>query len=168
MTCWRRLRDDPKTGRSPVDRRKPGSKHHVITDPGGLPLAVTLTGGNRHDVTRLLPLIDKFPPIKDIRGRPRPRLHPRSLPDSRLRHHLLAPTPTLKELGLVSRLSAARGSGPAGVKGSRRVKGSTSTKHTNALTNSVKKRRSPRALNCGNPRAVGTAGFEPTTPCYQP
>jgi hypothetical protein len=34
-----------------VDRRKPGSKHHVI-DVGGIPLAATLTGGNRHDVTQ--------------------------------------------------------------------------------------------------------------------
>lgn len=63
----------PKTGPSPVDRRKPGSKHHVITDAGGIPLAVSLTGGNRHDVTQLLPLIDKVPPIKGIRGRPRQR-----------------------------------------------------------------------------------------------
>ncbi|CCH17818.1 transposase IS4 [Micromonospora lupini str. Lupac 08] len=63
----------PKTGPSPVDRRKPGSKHHVITDAGGIPLAVSLTGGNRHDVTQLLPLVDKIPPIKGIRGRPRQR-----------------------------------------------------------------------------------------------
>jgi transposase len=48
----------PKTGPSPVDRRKPGSKHHVITDAGGIPLAVSLTGGNRHDVTQLMPGYD--------------------------------------------------------------------------------------------------------------
>jgi hypothetical protein len=63
----------PKTGPSPVDRRKPGSKHHVITDAGGIPLATALTGGNRHDVTQLLPLLDKVPPIRGIRGRPRQR-----------------------------------------------------------------------------------------------
>jgi transposase len=63
----------PKTGPSPVDRRKPGSKHHVITDAGGIPLAASLTGGNRHDVTQLLPLVDKVPRIKGIRGRPRQR-----------------------------------------------------------------------------------------------
>ena len=44
----------PKTGPSPVDRRKQGSKHHIITDAGGSPLAVSLTGGNRHDVTQLM------------------------------------------------------------------------------------------------------------------
>jgi IS5 family transposase len=63
----------PKTGPSPVDRRKPGSKHHVITDAGGIPLAASLTAGNRHDVTQLLPLVDKVPRIKGIRGRPRQR-----------------------------------------------------------------------------------------------
>lgn len=51
----------------------PGSEHHVITDGGGIRLAASLTGGNLHDVTQLLPLVDKIPPIKGIRGRPRQR-----------------------------------------------------------------------------------------------
>ncbi|QYA98510.1 transposase [Streptomyces anulatus] len=46
-----------RTGRSPVDRGRPGSKHHLITDADGIPLAVTLTGGNRNDVTQLIPLL---------------------------------------------------------------------------------------------------------------
>ncbi|SDJ01295.1 hypothetical protein SAMN05192558_104116 [Actinokineospora alba] len=33
-----------------------GSKHHLITDATGIPPAVTLTGGNRNDVTQLIPL----------------------------------------------------------------------------------------------------------------
>jgi len=48
----------PKTGPSPVDRARPDSKHHVITDGHGTPLAITLTGGNRHDITQLPPLLD--------------------------------------------------------------------------------------------------------------
>ncbi|RZD70771.1 hypothetical protein C0Q60_31390, partial [Streptomyces albidoflavus] len=40
------------TGPSPVDRGRPGSKHHLITDRHGTPLAVSLTSGNRHDVTQ--------------------------------------------------------------------------------------------------------------------
>lgn len=32
-------------GPSPVDRARPGSKHHLIVDRHGTPLAVTLTGG---------------------------------------------------------------------------------------------------------------------------
>ena len=34
----------PKTGPNPVDRARPGSKHHVITEAHGIPLAVSLTG----------------------------------------------------------------------------------------------------------------------------
>ena len=34
-----------------------------MTDAGGVPLAATLTGANRHDVTQLLPLVDAIPPI---------------------------------------------------------------------------------------------------------
>ena len=60
-----------KTGRSPVDRGRLGSRHHLITDAGGGPLAVLLTGGNRNDVTRLLPLLQAVPPIRGKRGRPR-------------------------------------------------------------------------------------------------
>lgn len=56
---------------------KPGSKHHVITDAGGTPLAITLTGGNRHDITQLLPLLDAIPRIRGVTGRPRHR--PRQL-----------------------------------------------------------------------------------------
>jgi Transposase DDE domain len=77
------------TGPFPLYRGKTGSKHHVIVEAYGIPLATILTGGNRHDVTQLLPLIEAVPPI---RGRPRrrpghlytdrvcrPRLRPRGL-----------------------------------------------------------------------------------------
>jgi transposase len=62
-----------KTGPNPTDRRKPGSKHHLLTDAHGVPLAFTLTGANRHDVTQLLPLLDKVPPVRGKRGAPRSR-----------------------------------------------------------------------------------------------
>lgn len=58
-------------GPSPVDRGRPGSKHHLIVDANGIPLQVTVTGGNRNDVTQLLPLVDAIPPIRGLRGRPR-------------------------------------------------------------------------------------------------
>lgn len=61
------------TGPSPVDRGRRGSKHHVITDRHGTPLAVSLTGGNRHDVTQLMPLLDAIPRIRGLVGRPRHR-----------------------------------------------------------------------------------------------
>jgi len=61
------------TGPSPVDRARTGSKHHLLCDATGAPLAVSLTGGNRNDVTQLLPLIDGVEPVKGKRGRPRRR-----------------------------------------------------------------------------------------------
>lgn len=47
----------------------------MIIEGGGILLAVTLTGGNRHDSTQLIPLVDALPTIRDKRGRPwqRPR-----------------------------------------------------------------------------------------------
>jgi transposase len=69
----RALKGGDATGRSPVDRGKTGSKHHVIVDAHGIPLAATVTGGNRNDVTQLLPLIHAVPPIRGKRGRPRQR-----------------------------------------------------------------------------------------------
>jgi transposase len=62
-----------KTGPNPTDRGKLGSKHHVITDAQGIPLAALLTGANRPDVTQLLPLVEAIPPVRGQRGRPRRR-----------------------------------------------------------------------------------------------
>jgi transposase len=69
----RALKGGDLVGPSPVDRARPGSKHHLLVDRHGTPLAVTLTGGNRnrHDVTQLAPLLDAVPPIRGLRGRPR-------------------------------------------------------------------------------------------------
>jgi transposase len=71
----RAMKGGPATGPSPVDRGKSGSKHHLIVEAHGIPLAVTLTGGNRNDVTQLIPLVQAVPPIRGKRGRPlqRPR-----------------------------------------------------------------------------------------------
>ena len=37
------------TGPNPTDRGKPGSKYHILCEAGGLPLAIGVTGANRHD-----------------------------------------------------------------------------------------------------------------------
>ena len=88
-----------KTGPNPTDRRKAGSKHHVLTDAHGIPLVATLTAANRHDITQLLPLVDAMPPLRR-RARParaeaapgprRPRLRfaAASRPTPRARHRL--------------------------------------------------------------------------------
>jgi transposase len=69
----RALRGGPLTGRSPVDRARTGSKHHLIVGRHGIPLAATLTAGHRNDVTQLIPLIDGIGAIAGKRGRPRQR-----------------------------------------------------------------------------------------------
>ncbi|MYR82845.1 IS5 family transposase [Streptomyces sp. SID5466] len=58
------------TGPSPVDRRKTGSKHHLIYDGRGTPLKVITTAANVNDVTRTLALVDGIP---SFAGRPRRR-----------------------------------------------------------------------------------------------
>ena len=60
----RAMKGGAATGPSPVDRGKTGSKHHLIVEAHGISLATTLTGGNRNDVTRLVP------PIRGKRGQP--------------------------------------------------------------------------------------------------
>ncbi|MGW2819028.1 IS5 family transposase [Streptomyces sp. NPDC001415] len=71
----RAMKGGAATGPSPVDRGRTSSKHHLIVEAHGIPLAATLTGGNRNDVTQLIPLIQAVPPVRGKRGRPlhRPR-----------------------------------------------------------------------------------------------
>ncbi|MET9388406.1 transposase [Streptomyces sp. NPDC002928] len=61
------------TGPSPVDRRKTGSKHHLICDGRGTPLTVITTAANVNDVTQTLALVDGIPPVAGRPGRPRRR-----------------------------------------------------------------------------------------------
>ncbi|MGZ3461257.1 MAG: IS5 family transposase, partial [Archangium sp.] len=64
----------PETGKNPTDRGKKGSKHHVVTDRRGSPLAVLLSAANVHDKKRALALMDAIPPVHTgKRGRPRQR-----------------------------------------------------------------------------------------------
>ena len=60
-----------KTGPSPVDRSKPGSKHHIVTDASGIPLAGSVTAANVNDVTEFAPLFNKIPPVAGKVGHPR-------------------------------------------------------------------------------------------------
>jgi len=60
-----------ETGPSPVDRGRAGSKHHLLVDASGIPLAFAVTGGNRNDVTQLIPLLDGVPAVRGAAGRPR-------------------------------------------------------------------------------------------------
>ena len=61
------------TGPSPVDRARNGSKQHLLVDATGIPLAFSVTGGNRNDVTQLIPLLEAVPAVAGRPGRPRRR-----------------------------------------------------------------------------------------------
>jgi transposase len=56
------------TGPSPVDRGKPGSKIHVLSDRAGLPLSLALSAANTNDALALQPLVRAIPAIRSRRG----------------------------------------------------------------------------------------------------
>src|SRR3954453_15285434 len=59
------------TGPSPVDRRRPGTKHTLMVDPSGVPLAIRTAGANASDHRQILPLILDFPKVGGGPGRPK-------------------------------------------------------------------------------------------------
>jgi Transposase DDE domain len=56
------------TGPSPVNRGRPGSKHHLICDGNGTPIYVLTSGANVPDISRALALLDGYPPIAGRRA----------------------------------------------------------------------------------------------------
>jgi transposase len=64
------------TGPSPVDRRKKGTKHTLLVDPNGVPLAIRTTGANASDQKQIIPLILEYPHVGGKPGRPK------ALPDA--------------------------------------------------------------------------------------
>lgn len=83
----------------------------MITDATGILLAVPLTGGNRNDVTQLIPLLQAVPPVRGKRGRPRRRpyvvLGDRGYDHDKCRH-------LVRDLGvqpLIARRGSEHGSG---------------------------------------------------------
>jgi len=65
-----RLKRGLHTGKDPIDRGRPGSKHHIMTDRNGIPLAVMLSAANVHDSNMFEPLLDAVPALKNRHGRP--------------------------------------------------------------------------------------------------
>jgi transposase len=60
-----------QTGPSPVDRRKKGSKHTLLVDRHGVPLAIRAAGANASDHTQIIPLVLDFPRVGGKPGRPK-------------------------------------------------------------------------------------------------
>ena len=48
---------------NPTDRGKSGSKHHVLTDAQGIPLAATVTAANVNEVTQVFDVLTNMPPV---------------------------------------------------------------------------------------------------------
>jgi transposase len=74
------------TGPNPTDRGKPGTKHHLLTERQGIPLAALATAANVNDADVLVELVDRVAPVKRPRGRPRKRpakLHADKASDAR-------------------------------------------------------------------------------------
>lgn len=63
------------TGPNPTDLRRLGTKHHLLVDGGGVPLAATTAGANHHDSKQFVPLFDAVPDVAGKVG------HPRHTPD---------------------------------------------------------------------------------------
>ncbi len=63
------------TGPNPTDRSKSGSKHHVLTDAQGIPLAATVTAANVNEVTQVFHVLADLDPVG---GKPGPN---REVPD---------------------------------------------------------------------------------------
>lgn len=65
-----------QTGPSPVDRRKSGTKHTLLVNRRGVPLAIRTAGANASDHGQILPLVLDFPRVGGKPGRPK------ALPDT--------------------------------------------------------------------------------------
>jgi transposase len=88
----RALGGGDKTGPNPTDRSKLGSKHHILVDGHGIPLAAQLTAANVHEVTQMIPLVDAVPPVGGQVG------HPRSRPEELYGDRAFASQPKEQEL----------------------------------------------------------------------
>jgi transposase len=63
-----------ETGPSPVHRGKPGSKHTLLVDRHGVPMAIRTAGANASDHTQILPIVLlDFPHVGGKPGRPKER-----------------------------------------------------------------------------------------------
>src|SRR5581483_6629978 len=58
------------TGPNPTDRGQSASKHHVLTDAQGIPLAATVTAANVNEVTQVFDVLASMPPVG---GKPGPQ-----------------------------------------------------------------------------------------------
>jgi transposase len=61
------------TGPSPVDRSRKGTRHTLLVDRHGAPLAIRTAGANASDHKQIIPVVLDYPRIKGTPGRPKDR-----------------------------------------------------------------------------------------------
>ncbi len=59
------------TGPSPTDRARKGTKHTLLVDRHGVPLAIKTAGANASDHCQIIPLVLDFPKVGGKPGRPK-------------------------------------------------------------------------------------------------
>ncbi|WP_369016012.1 transposase [Streptomyces sp. B1866] len=102
------------TGPNPVDRGKPGSKLHVLSEAQGIPLVVGVSGANTHDSLGLKPLVKGIPAVRSRRG-PR-RRRPGKLRADKA-YHSADTLPWLRKRGITIRDPSSPAPGGAGLRG---------------------------------------------------
>lgn len=90
------------TGPNPVDRGKPGSKLHVLSDARGIPLTVGVSAANTNDILALKPLVRGIPAVRSRRG-PRRRRPVKLRADKA--YHSADMRAWLRERGIVVRIA---------------------------------------------------------------
>ena len=69
-----------KTGNSPVDRCKLGTKRHILTDKNGIPLSAVISPASTHDINLVTEVVDNA-----VIKRPKSKSISSSKPQSRRR-----------------------------------------------------------------------------------
>jgi transposase len=59
------------TGKNPTDRGRKGTKHTLMVDRKGVPLAIRTAGANASDQKQVIPLVLAFPKVGGKPGRPK-------------------------------------------------------------------------------------------------
>jgi len=90
------------TGPNPTDRRKPGTKQHLLVDRHGIPVEIRITGANRSDVQQIIPLIVNFPPIG---GKPGPPISRPDVVQADRAYHDQAVDALLRWLGITPKIA---------------------------------------------------------------
>lgn len=90
-------------GPNPTDRGKQGTKHHLVVDGNGTPLAAVLSGANRNDCKLLEAAVDAIPSVRN--GKPgRPRCRPAKLHADKGYDHAFC-REALRQRGIIPRIA---------------------------------------------------------------